>query len=80
MQWRHVPTGRNPAAVGKVMEWTQLTQRSGLEASSLAKTDSAVEALKKIRELFAITVENQTYTLDDLLAKRDLWRTLSVGR
>ena len=64
----------------KVMEWTQLTQRSGLEASSLAKTDSAVEALKKIRELFAITVENQTDTLDDLLAKRDLWRTLSVGR
>ena len=64
----------------KVMEWTQLTQRNGLEASSLAKTDSAVEALKKIRELFAITVENQTNTLDDLLAKRDLWRTLSVGR
>ena len=28
----------------KVLEWTQLTQRSGLEASSLAKTDSAVEA------------------------------------
>ena len=62
------------------MEWTQLTHWSGLEASSLAKTDSAVEALRKIRELFARIVENQTDTLDDLLAKRDLWRTLRVGR